>query len=340
MTITRRLLFVFLLLTAPTALLGQNERVIRVGIIGLDTSHAPAFVKMLNDPKAPADLAGCRVVAAYPHGSKTIESSYSRIPKYTEAVKKHGVEIVDSIDALLQKVDAVCLETNDGKPHLEQALQVIRARKPLFVDKPVAASLADAVAIYREAERLEVPIFSSSSLRFAKSTLVARAGAHGEIVGAETFSPASTEPSHPDLFWYGIHGVESLFTVMGPGCRSVRRVHTPDTDLVIGIWEGDRIGTFRGQRSGKRGYGGTAYGTKKVAPVGDFDGYRPLLVAVVALFRTGKPPVSARETLEIYAFMAAADASKKRDGAAVSIESVMKQAEAEATARLKQWAAR
>jgi len=309
---------------------------VRVGIIGLDTSHCAAFTQVLNDLNAKPDVAGFRVVAAYPRGSADIASSTERIPEYTKDFRKRGVEIVDSISALLPKVDVVLLETNDGRPHLEQALAVIKAGKPLFIDKPIAASLADAIAIFELARRYHVPVFSSSSLRFGKATLEARNGKIGTVQTCETTSPCHLEKTHPDLFWYGIHGVESLFTVMGTGCKSVRRtVSTPTEDVVVGQWEGGRVGTFRGTR-GKGGYGGTATGTKGTMAVGSYDGYRPLLVAIVHFFYTGIAPVKEEETLEIYAFMEAADESKRQHGADVTLASVMTKARADAEKRLRQ----
>ncbi len=302
----------------------------KVGIIGLDTSHCTAFTKLLNDPEAPEDIAGYKVVAAYPKGSPDIESSISRVPGYIEEIKTYGVEIVDSIDALLEKVDVVLLETNDGRPHLEQALPVLKAGKPLFVDKPVAGSLVDALAIFRASERYGVPVFSSSSLRYLTNAQNIRKGESiGKVVGADVFSPASLEKTHPDLFWYGIHGVEMLFTVMGTGCRKVTRFHTTDTDIVVGTWYDDRLGTFRGIRSTKSGYGGTAFGEDGIAALGPYESYRGLVVAIVNFFRTGIAPVSAAETLEIYAFMEAADESKRRDGKPVYLEEVMESALAE-----------
>ncbi len=308
---------------APAGAVPAVTKTFRAGIIGLDTSHAIAFTKILNDPKAPPELSGCRVVAAYPKGSPDIASSVSRVPGYTEEVKKLGVEIVDSIDALLAKVDVVLLETNDGRPHLEQVLPVLKAGKPVFIDKPVAGSLADAVAIYAAAEQATVPLFSSSSLRFGKTTLAARAGALGKITRCETSSPAHLEKTHPDLFWYGIHGVESLFTVMGTGCQSVKRGKSADGALeVVGQWTGGRVGVFR---EGK-GYAGVATGEKGESKVGAYEGYQPLIVEIVRFFRTGQPPVSAAETLEIYAFMEAADESKRRDGAEVTLAEVLAKA--------------
>lgn len=298
----------------------------RVGIIGLDTSHSTAFTKTLNDPNAGAEYRGYKVVAAFPKGSNDIESSVKRIPAYTEEMKGMGVEIVGSIKDLLRKVDVVLLETNDGRLHLEQALQVLKAGKPMFIDKPIAASLSDAIAIFDAAKRYKVPVFSSSSLRYMASAQAIVAGKVGKVLGADTFSPAHLEKTHPDLMWYGIHGVESLYTVMGTGCKSVVRVHTENTDTVVGTWKDDRIGTFRGMRSGKLGYGGTVYGEKGIETLGDYGGYNPLLVKIIEFFETGVAPVSSDETIEMFAFMEAADESKRQGGKAVTLESVVQRA--------------
>jgi hypothetical protein len=150
----------------------------------------------------------------------------------------------------------------------------------------------------------------------------------GDVVGCATFGPCEIEEHHPDLFWYGVHGVEALFTIMGTGCESVSRTHTAGTDLVVGVWKGGRIGSFRGNRKSPYKFGGTVFGSKGIAPVGDYGGYEPLVVEIVKFFKTGKPPVSAEETIEIFAFMEAADESKRQGGKPVTIESVIAQARA------------
>ncbi len=295
-----------------------------IGIIGLDTSHSPAFTEIINTSD---DITDFRVVAAYPHGSRTIESSYSRIPEYTERVKGMGVEIVDSVDALLDRSEAVLLETNDGHPHLEQALPVLEAGKRVFIDKPIAGSLEDTIAIMEASKEYETPIFSSSSLRYIEKAQAARHD-HliGDVLGADTYSPALLEESHPDFFWYGIHGVEILYTVMGSGCESVTRVSTENYDIVTGIWKDGRLGNFRGTRKGPHSYGGMAYGSEEIIDLGNYEGYKPLLLEVLEFFRTGESPVSLDETLEIYAFMEAADESKRRGGDSVKIEDVLSKA--------------
>lgn len=298
----------------------------RIGIIGLDTSHSIAFTKSLNSATANKAFGGFKVVAAYPYGSRDIKSSAERIPGYTEDVKKLGVEIVPSIQDLLKKVDVILLETNDGRLHLEQAMEVIKAGKRIFIDKPLAASLSDAFAIYAAASKYNVPVFSSSSLRYALGAQEIASGKIGKVTGASTYSPYKLEESHSDLFWYGIHGVESLYTVMGKGCKTVVRIHTDETEVVAGTWKDGRIGTYRGIHNGKE-YGGTAFGDKGIAQMGSSGGYDPLLLKIIEFFRTGVSPVSDEETLEIYAFMEAADESKRLGGLPVNLDEIIKKAQ-------------
>ncbi len=302
---------------------------IRIGMIGLDTSHVTAFARLLHDPADRAHVPGGRIVAAYKGGSPDLAASRDRIEGYTAELRdRHGVKIVDSVAALCAQVDAVMIESVDGRPHLEQARPVIQAGKPLFIDKPMAASLADAQEIFRLARAAKVPVFSASSLRFGAATQAVRGGSLGRVQEAETFCPVNVEPTHPELFWYGIHGVESLFTVLGPGCVSVRRTVAADGRIeVAGTWADGRTGVFR-QAAGNRGYGGRARGERGEAPVGIYDGYAPLLVEVIRFFRTGVSPVPERETLEILAFMEAAEESRQLGGGVAMLARRLPPAEA------------
>ena len=300
----------------------EPAKKIRAGIIGVDTSHAVEFTKLLQNPQATGEMAEMTIVAAYPGGSPDLPSSWDRVKPNSDALRGMGVEIVDSIDELIKRVDVVLLESVDGRPHLAQARPVIAAGKPLFIDKPMAASLADAMQIFRLAKEKNVPCFSASSLRFSAGFQAIRnkTADFGDIRSCTAWSPMSLEPHHPDMFWYGIHGVETLFTIMGPGCKTVARVAP---EKVVGVWKDGRQGTF----VAKGDLGASVEGTKKSGDAGKFDGYAPLVVEIVKFFKTGRPPVSAEETLEILAFMEAADQSKLENGQPVSIESVMKKAE-------------
>src|SRR5438552_13155450 len=306
--------------------LGANaDDDLRVGMVGLDTSHVTAFTPVLNDPKNPNHVPGAKVVAAFKGGSPDIEASASRVEGYTKELReKYGVTIYDSIEELCRHVDAVMLESVDGRPHLEQAKPVIRAHKLLYIDKPMAASLKDALEIFRLAREAGVPVFSSSSLRYGKNTQAVRNGSIGKVLRAETSSPCHLGKTHPDLFWYGIHGVESLFTVMGTGCESVKRGTTADGLIqVTGTWKGGRVGIYR---ENPKGYDGMAKGEKAESPVGAYDGYHPLVAEVIKFFRTGIAPVAPEETIEIFAFMEAADESKRHGGAEVKLAGVLKRA--------------
>ena len=301
---------------------------IRVGIIGLDTSHVTAFTALLNDPANPNHVPGARVVAAWKGGSPDVESSASRIDRFTSELQtKWNVEIVGSIEELCSKVDAVLLESVDGRPHPAQVKPVLAAKKRVFIDKPFAASYRDAAEIARLAKASGTPFFSSSSLRFVTELQdLRRSEKLGQLLGAFVFSPSPTEPHHPDLFWYGIHGVEMLFTLMGPGCESVTRVNTNGSDMVTGRWKDGRTATFRGIRDGKQDYGAVAFGSKAVIPTNipmKID-YRGLVVEIIRFFQTGVPPVSPEETLEIMAFMEAADLSKARSGQPVKMSELLK----------------
>jgi predicted dehydrogenase len=310
-----------------------SEKTLRVGIIGCDTSHVIAFTRLFNKAPAGSALSGVRVVAAFPGGSPDVEASSKRVAEFTRQLRdEYQVEIVGSIAELLPRVDAILLESVDGRPHLQQAMLVFAAKKPVFIDKPVAGSLADALRIFELAGTSKTPCFSSSSLRCYPDIASRRKDPKlGTVLGCDVFAPCELEPHHPDLFWYGIHGVEALFTVMGPGCKSVSRVHTRDTELVTGVWNDGRIGTFRGLRKGKSGYGGMVFGSKAIVPLSGNGGYQPLAEEICKFFKTGRPPVSAEETLEIYTFLEAADESKRHGGAPVTLASVLAKARAESS---------
>jgi len=308
---------------------------LRAGIIGLDTSHVLAFTKIFNDPKSTGDIADVRIVAAFPGGSPDIASSHDRVEEYTKKVREMGVEIVDSIPALLEKVDVVLIESVDGRPHLDQVRPVFQAGKPVFLDKPLAGSLVDAIVIAELGAKYKVPFFSSSSLRFGPSVEKMKKDPRlGNIVGCFAWSPCHLEKTHPDLYWYGIHGCELLYTYMGTGCVQVSRVQTEGTDSVTGVWKDGRVGTFRGIRDGKNDYGAIVFGTKGNLLAAGYEGYGPLVEQIAHFFKTHEPPVAVEETIELMTFMEAADESKRHGGAPVKLETVLEQAREQAKTKL------
>jgi predicted dehydrogenase len=340
MKMLRTLFFAGLTMVGVLSLgaLGQHSpaRTIRAGMIGLDTSHVPAFTRIFNSDQAAADLAGIKVVAGYPGGTE-IPASRDRVGKFTDQLREMKVEIVNTIPELLKRVDVVLLESVDGRIHLQEAIPVIKEGKPLWIDKPVAGSLADAIVIYELAKKHNVPCFSASSARFSAGLrLVLNDEKVGSVAGASTWGSCSYSPGTPDMFFYGIHGIEPLFVLMGRGCETVSRVHTEDSDFVTGVWTGGRIGTYRGIRRAAASSGAIVYGSKGIAepPKGAGGGYEALCQEIARFFKSGKAPVSAEETIEIFTFMEAADESKRQGGAPVSMSSVLEKAKKEAAAKL------
>jgi len=333
----KRIVYVVAAMIAAVASVEQarsEQKVFRLGLIGLDTSHVTAFTSAINKKTSEH---GCKVVAGYPGGSQDIDSSRDRVEGFTSELRdKYGVEIVDSIEQLCEKVDGVLLESVDGRPHLKQAEPVIKAGLPLFIDKPMAGNLADVIEIFRLAKDSNVPCWSSSSLRYSPGVFDARSDPNiGGVLGCDAYGPCSLEPHHPDLYWYGVHGVEMLFAIMGPGCETVTRTQTNEFELVVGRWSDGRIGTFRGIRKGKSGYGVTIFGVKKIATVGEYAGYGPLVDEIIKFFKTKNVPVPPEETIEMFAFMSAADESKARGGSPVPIKKLIEEANQANAARQK-----
>ena len=287
---------------------------LRLGIVGTDTSHVTAFTEILNDENSPDHVPGGHVVAAYKGGSADVESSATRVDKFADELRtKWKVRFFSTIPELCRNVDAVLLESVDGRVHLEQARPIIAAHKPVFIDKPLASTLADVREIARLAAAAGVPWFSSSSLRFGE---IASTMKFADATGVATWGPGPLEPHHQlELSWYAIHPIELLYTLMGPGCEEVSRIYSPGADVIVGRWKDGRIGTVRAIRP-YSDYGAVVFRPKQIveSPSHAADSYRPLLVEVMKFFETGQPPVPNQETLEIYAFMDAAQRSKDEGG--------------------------
>jgi predicted dehydrogenase len=298
---------------------------LRIGIIGCDTSHCIAFTQEINDATDKNHVAGGKVVAAFKGGSPDIKESASRVEGFASQLQeKYGVKLVDSVEELCREVDAVLLESVDGRPHLEQVRPVFKAGKPVFIDKPVAASLRDVLEINRLARESQTPWFSSSAYRFYESMIEVKNTDVGEVRGAISYGPSHLEAHHPDFFWYGIHPIEALYTVMGTGCISVVRTAAADTDVVTGVWPEGRVGIFRGLRNAATPHSVIVFGTKKVVEQKSTGDYGPLVGEIMKFFQTGVAPVSNKETIEIYTFMEAADESKREGGRPVMLNEVLK----------------
>ena len=293
---------------------------LKIGIIGTDTSHVPSFTDVLHaHPEW-----RLKVTAAYKGGSPEMALSRDRVEKFAADLHdRHQVEIVPDIPALLAKVDAVMIESVDGRQHLDQARPVLAAGKRLFIDKPFTTTLADAREIIRLAKEAKTPFFSCSCTRFQTEISRFRTDAGvGKVAKVQASGPLHIIPETPDLFWYGIHGIEALYTVMGPGCVSLSRKVEGNLDITTGRWKDGRIGLYRGVKEGDYKPLVTVWGERgEAATTEDFD-YHGLVAVMAEFFQTGRAPIDPAETLEMVEFMAAAKLSLDRGGAEVKLAEV------------------
>ena len=298
-------------------------RDLRAGIIGTDTSHVPAFTKAFRDHPEWR----IKVVAAYKGGSPDLPISANRLEGFARTIASdYGVELVDSIEALIAKVDVVLLESVDGRPHLAQVTPVLKAGKRVFIDKPLAASLEDARRIIDLSRQTGTAIFSSSSVRYHSDIPKMRTMPWiGSVTRVQANYQLTPLDHHPDLYYYGIHGVEALYAVMGPGCMRLTRKVTADGDVTTCVWRDGRVGVYNGLMKGDPKMPVLQLtGSKGSADTGGPSNYDGLVTEIAQFLQTGRSPVPLEETLEIFEFMTAAQISRERGGAEVRLADLRK----------------
>lgn len=297
---------------------------VRIGVIGIDSSHSGKFAQVFNDPASPDRVPGARIVCGFKGGSADMERSRSRVEAFSAELRdKYGVALVDSIAEVVARSDAIMILSVDGRAHLPQARAVFGAGKPVFIDKPLGGGLANSIALARLARETQTPVFSCSTYRFATGLAKMKADSPGRLRLAQAYGPATIEPLMPDFYFYVVHVTESLYTLLGPGCESVARTSTKDCEIATGVWSDGRTGVVYGLHGARVGNGALAIGEKTVVSEKLTTNFPELSAAIVAFFRGGEAPVKLEETLEIMAFMEAADESKRRGGAPVKLAEVM-----------------
>ncbi|WP_010269837.1 Gfo/Idh/MocA family protein [Paenibacillus senegalensis] len=290
---------------------------LKLGMIGLDTSHVVAFADLLHNSSHEYHVPGAQIVVAYPGGSPDFELSISRVEGFTTKLKEeHGVQIVDSLEAVAEQSDAILLESVDGRVHLEQLQAVVGYGKPIFIDKPLTLSSASAQEMYDLAEKHNVPLMSASAVRYAEGLQEVLAnGESGGIIGMDVYGPMAIQPTQPGLFWYGIHTVEMLYAALGRGCVSVSSTHNDDHDLVVAEWSDGRVATLRGNRKGNNQFGALVHREKATQFVDVYANPKPyyasLLEKVMGMFTGGEVPIDPKESIEVIRFIEAANESRE-----------------------------
>lgn len=294
----------------------MNQSTLRIGIIGIDSSHAPTFSQMLNDKDHPFHVAGGQVTIAYPGGSPDFEMSYSRIEGFTAQLRDRGVQIVDSPEEVAANCDGILMTSVDGRIHLDQFHRVAAYRRPIFIDKPMTVSSSEARDIFSIAHTQNISIMSCSSLRYAEElTIALEESDTSKIIGMDCYGPMALQPTQPGLFWYGVHTVEMLFRSLGKGCLKVTAATTEDHDVITGVWENGVMGTIRGNRKGNNQFGALLHHESHTQFI-DVNRhpkpyYASLLEKIMTMFVTGSPDIDQDETLQIIRFMEAANESRE-----------------------------
>ena len=298
---------------------------IRLGVVDFDTSHVVEFTKRLLHKDVAEDqfVDGASIVIGCPGESKM---SPERIPGYVEILKKYGVKLVDKPGDMIGQVDGMLISSLEGAAHLERARPFLEKGIPCFVDKPFTCSSDDAKKIVALAKANNTQVFSSSSLRYTPELVqfIANLGSN-KVHGVVSYGPCSLyeeDPKrNPGLYHYGIHPLEVLYTLMGPGCKRVTNTQQKGVNLVTGTWEDGRVASVRGIRSGKADYGALVFTDKGVIslPLSTKYIYRELLKQVVSFFQNKKSPLDNAVTIEMMGFIEAANKSGLNHG---SVETV------------------
>jgi predicted dehydrogenase len=290
----------------------------KIGLIGLDTSHCIVFTKILNDPEYELYTdSSCKVTVGFPGGSPDFPLSIDRVEGFTKQLSEtYGVQIAASPTEVAEQADAIFITSVDGRVHLEQFQEIAHLGKTVFIDKPLAVKSADAKEIFALAEQHGIPCMSSSVRRYARELVEALADdTNGPIMGAESYGVIDFMPTQPGWYWYGIHIVEVLYAILGPGCVSVTAITQGNQEVITGVWADGRIGIVRGNPHPNGSSGALIHrekGTTFANLASDGNGaYAGLVKRVLTMIETGEISVPHEETIEIIRFIEAANESRE-----------------------------
>ena len=301
----------------------MNE--LKIGLVGLDTSHVTAFASLLNDPSNKAHVPGGRIVAAYPGGSKDFELSWSRVEGFTKTLReKYAVKMLETPEAVAEAADVVFITSVDGRVHREQFERTAKFKRPTFIDKPFTVSVADAEAILRTARAEKIPLMSCSSVRYSDNVVEALGGKREDVLACDAHGPLSEVPTQPGLFFYGVHAIDLIVSVLGHGCREVRAVKYDAGDVVTLAWPGGRVATARLMKQPHGRFGVTLHrksGAQFVdASAAKRPAYASMLEAILRSLPQGKSDVPEDEMLDTIRIIDAANRSREAGGDAVKVQ--------------------
>jgi predicted dehydrogenase len=293
----------------------------RIGAIGVDSSHLPEFTKRINTLQQEAKT-HCRVTHVFDPGGHDLADA----PKWLETTTRdYNVKQVDTLQDLLASVEGVMVLSVNGNKHLSQALPCLERGLPTYIDKPLTCNLSEAKQLLAAAREHQARCYSASSLRFAPEVESARSDKDlGKLITIDAFGPGERHELMAGLFFYGVHTIEMVDAIWGPGVRRVSAIHLPDRDLLDLDYHDGRYARLRMERKGSYDFGATVHGEKKVRQFRvDFTPvYTRLVLGMVKFFEGGAPPAPLRDIIENVAVMEAGNRSMQQDGAWVDVETV------------------
>ena len=243
-----------------------------------------------------------------------MDISRNRVEGFTKTLReKYGVEMKDSPEAVAEAADLLMILSVDGRVHRQQFERVAKLGKPTFIDKPFALTVDDAEAMLRLARSNKVPLMSCSSVRYSENVVAALNGKRGDVLGCDAHGPLSEIPTQPGLFFYGIHTVDLIVSVLGHGCREVRTAHYDACDVVTLAWPDGRIATVRLMKEPHGHFGVTLHrkaGAQFVdASAAKRPAYATMLEAILRSLPQGKSDVPEDEMLDTVKICAAMNQS-------------------------------
>lgn len=224
--------------------------------------------------------------------------------------------VVSRMEDVIGEVDAVIISTDDGADHVRRARPFVEAGLPVFVDKPMATTRAE-LEQFASWRRQGARILSSSGMRYAPEV--------EELRGEEWRWMTSLTCKSWER--YGIHALEPVFTVTGPGFVDVRCEAQTGSDIVYCRHANGTQATIAAIDDAVGSFGVLhAYGVKDQRTISMRDTYsafRGQLVAVVDWLRSGRDPYPFAETLELMAILIAAIESREKDGKRIAVASIL-----------------
>jgi len=272
----------------------------RLGIIGAENSHTAAIAKELNIAKS---VRGFRVTHVW---------GETRAFAVAAAEAGQIPNIVRAPEDMLGQVDCVMVDHRHGKHHVPAVRPFVAARVPVFVDKPLTTSLAEAKRFlaFRRQKRAAVTTMSAVPHQEAARQVRKRLKTLGPLRVVHLNGPGDPKSKHGGVFFYGIHQADLMVELFGTGALDVAATRNGSAMTSV-IRYGDGLTVTIGM-PGVGGFSIAAYGTAGMLqePIAfDKNVYRTTTGIFTRMFRTGAEPFSDERMLAPIAVLEAMDKS-------------------------------